>query len=373
VLGYLGSVNKHLRLVVDSDAILNKEKMAMYTSKWHFRRRVNDASTTILDRIIMKTINQRRWKLPDSLPDGFAIPCPNEFCVVAMKCKKNRLLVLSALSDKKMMLSMYDLETLKNLATKETKFVGIGRSSILWQGGEWVVFKLSRSLFVWNYIQNDFKQIDFEGMEYFSATVESVFFDGNETILYSIMNNKQGAIMNLRTAETVFINWLQPEAMEPNMTVNWHTRTLAYKHRDGRYYLNKFNVDWDLISSIPLDIHDCYGQVDMQLVCDYLFVFYSMHGTPTRVFSTYNGSIIMRIPLANYLYKTNLRLRYINGLLIAEGKESGILFDVHQFNTLKMTQVDWLIYPKSQKRIIYKMITPELVKRWIWCTKKKTN
>jgi hypothetical protein len=53
--------------------------------------------------------------------------------------------------------------------------------------------------------------------------------------------------MNLRTAETVFINWLQPEAMEPNMTVNWHTRTLAYKHRDGRYYLNKFNVDWDLI------------------------------------------------------------------------------------------------------------------------------
>jgi hypothetical protein len=81
----------------------------------------------------------------------------------------------------------------------------------------------------------------------------------------------------------------------------------------------------------------------------------------------------MRIPLANYLYKTNLRLRYINGLLIAEGKESGILFDVHQFNTLKMTQVDWLIYPKSQKRIIYKMITPELVKRWIWCTKKKTN
>jgi hypothetical protein len=64
VLGYLGSVNKHLRLVVDSDAILNKEKMAMYTSKWHFRRRVNDASTTILDRIKMKTINQRRWKLP---------------------------------------------------------------------------------------------------------------------------------------------------------------------------------------------------------------------------------------------------------------------------------------------------------------------
>jgi hypothetical protein len=45
----------------------------------------------------------------------------------------DRLLVLSALSDKKMMLSMYDLETLKNLATKETKFVGIGRSSILWQ------------------------------------------------------------------------------------------------------------------------------------------------------------------------------------------------------------------------------------------------
>jgi hypothetical protein len=360
VLRLLSTSSSNFNKLVKSDAVLQYHKKDLF-SKWNFSREIQSlkATVSIYDRIRLRIKNQNRWR-EQVTPSGYVLPTLGDK-IARIKCKKNRLLVLSVTETKTTKISMFDLETLHLLATTETNlFRGTAAStSILWKGGDWVVFDAGVDLYSWNSLQNTLEKVIFEikRHEYVLRT-SFLFFDGHETIFYVLAGNGfRRLICNLRTKKHQKIEWI--ECKDVYMYIKWDIRTLIYQKEDQKYYMEKFTADWKRTSSVALEIMDCYGTISFKITPDYTFVYYGTPSAGVRVLSSRTGAFLFKLPF-NVANKT-AKLRYSkeDGMLIHQYYTKAAL-NVYSLKGGKIDHIQWITQPQSEK-IVLKTFTPELV------------
>jgi hypothetical protein len=356
-----------LNKLVKSDTVLRYHKAALF-KRWHFTRKVQSskAAGSIYEQIKMRLEAQNRW-VGQLTPSGYILPTAGDK-IATILCEKNRLLVVSVTDAKNTKISMYDLETLQLLATTETnQFRGsTNATKILWKGGDWVLFvPTSDVLYAWNSAENSLNQVTLEKGKHSHIHFKLLAFNGLETILYVTSLDYLAAeeddrferyVYNLNTKETRKIDWITSKGVP--LGVNWTRRCLVYQKEDGKYYMEKFDADWNRTSSVVLDIMDCYGNIIFAITSDYIFVVYASESTAPRVFSAITGAMIMRLPFSMIPSLQKLQCSK-DGMLTLEYQHSKAVVGAYTLKNNRLDQLQWITKSAGEKSVL-KIFTPEL-------------